>query len=145
MTENKSSSNFPTQAQVVIIGGGVIGCSVAYHLTKLGWRDVLLLERSNLTAGTTWHAAGLVVSGGFGTETTINMAKYTRELYQRLGEETGQDTGFKAIGYLEVASTAERVEGLRRQADFARGYGIDVEQISPAEVKKLWPLQKKPE
>jgi len=140
LTENKSSSNFPTQAQVVIIGGGVIGCSVAYHLTKLGWRDVLLLERSNLTAGTTWHAAGLVVSGGFGTETTINMAKYTRELYQRLGEETGQDTGFKAIGYLEVASTAERVEGLRRQADFARGYGIDVEQISPAEVKKLWPL-----
>jgi glycine cleavage system aminomethyltransferase T/glycine/D-amino acid oxidase-like deaminating enzyme len=97
-------------------------------------------EKSQLTAGTTWHAAGLVVSGGFGTETTINMAKYTRELYQRLGEETGQDTGFKAIGYLEVASNPERVEGLRRQADFARGYGIDVAQISPAEVKKLWPL-----
>ena len=135
-----SEQNFPTQAQVVIIGGGVIGCSVAYHLTKLGWQDVVLVEKSKLTSGTTWHAAGLVVSGGFGTETTINMAKYTRELYQRLGEETGQDTGFKAIGYLEVASNAERVEGLRRQADFARGYGIDVEQISPAEVKKLWPL-----
>jgi 4-methylaminobutanoate oxidase (formaldehyde-forming) len=118
----------------------VIGCSVAYHLTKLGWQDVLLLERSQLTSGTTWHAAGLIVSGGFGTETTINMAKYTRELYTRLGEETGQDTGFSPVGYLEVASNAERVEGLRRQADFARGYGIDVEQISPAEVKKLWPL-----
>lgn len=140
MAEQNSPEQFPTQAQVVIIGGGVIGCSVAYHLTKLGWKDILLLEKSQLTAGTTWHAAGLVVSGGFGSETMINMAKYTRELYQRLGEETGQDTGFKAVGYLEVASNAERLEGLRRQADFARGYGIDVEQISPAEVKKLWPL-----
>ncbi|HUV29349.1 MAG TPA: FAD-dependent oxidoreductase, partial [Anaerolineales bacterium] len=79
-------------------------------------------------------------SGGFGTEATINMAKYTRELYTKLGDETGQDTGFRPVGYLEVASNAERMEGLRRQADFARGYGIDVEQISPAEVKKLWPL-----
>lgn len=140
MTEQIPQRSIPTQAQVVIIGGGVIGCSVAYHLTKLGWQDVLLLERSKLTAGTTWHAAGLIVSGGFGSETTINMAKYTRELYGRLGEETGQDTGFKPVGYLEVASNAERLEGLRRQADFARGYGIDVEQISPAEVKKLWPL-----
>ncbi|MCJ7537379.1 MAG: FAD-dependent oxidoreductase, partial [Anaerolineales bacterium] len=140
MTEQNPQGRFPTQAQVVIIGGGVIGCSVAYHLTKLGWQDVLLLERSKLTAGTTWHAAGLIVSGGFGTEATINMAKYTRELYTKLGDETGQDTGFRPIGYLEVASNAERVEGLRRQADFARGYGIDVEQISPAEVKKLWPL-----
>lgn len=140
MTEKLTQGSFPTQAQVVIIGGGVIGCSVAYHLTKLGWQDVLLLERSELTAGTTWHAAGLIVSGGFGTETTINMAKYTRELLGRLGEETGQDTGFRPVGYLEVASNAERVEGLRRQADFARGYGIDVEQISPAEVKNLWPL-----
>jgi 4-methylaminobutanoate oxidase (formaldehyde-forming) len=140
LTEKLTQGSFPTQAQVVIIGGGVIGCSVAYHLTKLGWQDVLLLERSELTAGTTWHAAGLIVSGGFGTDTTINMAKYTRELLGRLGEETGQDTGFRPVGYLEVASNAERVEGLRRQADFARGYGIDVEQISPAEVKKLWPL-----
>jgi 4-methylaminobutanoate oxidase (formaldehyde-forming) len=140
LTEQNSQGRFPTQAQVVIIGGGVIGCSVAYHLTKLGWQDVLLLERSKLTAGTTWHAAGLIVSGGFGTEATINMAKYTRELYTKLGDETGQDTGFRPVGYLEVASNAERMEGLRRQADFARGYGIDVEQISPAEVKKLWPL-----
>lgn len=140
MTNTLNPEKLPTQAQVVIIGGGVIGCSVAYHLTKLGWKDVVLLEKSKLTAGTTWHAAGLVVSGGFGSETMINMAKYTRELYQRLGEETGQDTGFKAVGYLEVASNAERLEGLRRQADFARGYGIDVEQISPVEVKKLWPL-----
>jgi len=82
MTKDKqqkpANSSLPSHAQVVIIGGGVIGCSVAYHLTKLGWRDVVLLERSQLTSGTTWHAAGLIVSG-FSTETTIEMAKYTRD------------------------------------------------------------------
>ena len=95
--------SFPTQAQVVIVGGGVIGCSVAYHLTKLGWTDVVLLERTQLTAGTTWHAAGLVEAGGFHTETILEMAKYTRELYRNLEEETGQSTGFKDVGYLEIA------------------------------------------
>ena len=134
-----SSASFPTQAQVVIIGGGVIGCSVAYHLTKLGWRDVVLLERTQLTAGTTWHAAGLIVSG-FSTETDIYMAKYTRDLYERLGEETGQDTGFKANGYMQIASNPERLDSLRRRADYCRGYGVSTEEISPAEVKKMWPL-----
>jgi 4-methylaminobutanoate oxidase (formaldehyde-forming) len=104
MTETNSTKatpdSFPIQAQVVIIGGGVIGCSVAYHLTKLGWTDVVLLERTQLTAGTTWHAAGLVEAGGFYTETILEMAKYTRELYQKLEEETGQSTGFKDVGYL---------------------------------------------
>ena len=84
-----SGDSLPSHAQVVIVGGGIIGCSVAYHLTKLGWRDVVLLERTQLTAGTTWHAAGLVSSGGFSTETTINMAKYTVELFSKLGAETG--------------------------------------------------------
>jgi len=129
----------PTQAQVVIIGGGVIGCSVAYHLTKLGWRDVVLLEQTQLTAGTTWHAAGLIVSG-FSTETDIHMATYTRDLYERLGEETGQDTGFKAVGYLQVASNSERMENLRRRADYCRAYGVSTEEISATEVKKMWPL-----
>jgi 4-methylaminobutanoate oxidase (formaldehyde-forming) len=123
----------------VIIGGGVIGCSVAYHLTKLGWRDVVLLERTQLTAGTTWHAAGIVVAG-FTTETTVNMAKYTRDLYERLGEETGQDTGFKAVGYLQIASNPDRVNSLRRRVDFSRGLGVYTEEISAAEVKKMWPL-----
>jgi 4-methylaminobutanoate oxidase (formaldehyde-forming) len=123
----------------VIIGGGVIGCSVAYHLTKLGWRDVVLLERTQLTAGTTWHAAGIVVAG-FTTETTVNMAKYTRDLYERLGEETGQDTGFKAVGYLQIASNPDRVNSLRRRVDFSRGFGVYTEEISAAEVKKMWPL-----
>jgi glycine cleavage system aminomethyltransferase T/glycine/D-amino acid oxidase-like deaminating enzyme len=130
---------FPTQAQVVVIGGGVIGCSVAYHLTKLGWRDVVLLERTQLTAGTTWHAAGLIVSG-FSTETDMHMAKYTRDLYEKLGEETGQDTGFKAVGYMQIASNPERLDSLRRRADYCRGHGVSTEEISAAEIKRMWPL-----
>jgi 4-methylaminobutanoate oxidase (formaldehyde-forming) len=136
----KSSSSLPSQARVVIIGGGIIGCSVAYHLTKLGWRDVVLLEKSELTAGTTWHAAGLVVSGTFSSETMINMAKYTRDLYQDLEAETGLSTGFEPIGYLELASDQEWLHGLRRTAAYARTYGHHVEEISAAEVKQLWPL-----
>jgi glycine cleavage system aminomethyltransferase T/glycine/D-amino acid oxidase-like deaminating enzyme len=142
VSQSLSSSDdpFPTHAQVVIIGGGVIGCNVAYHLTKLGWRDVVLLERKQLTAGTTWHAAGLVVTGGFRTETGLGMAKYTRELYASLEEETGQATGFKPVGYLELACTRERLHDLRRAAGFQRGYGVNVQEISPSEVKELWPL-----
>jgi heterotetrameric sarcosine oxidase gamma subunit len=144
MTEADStrapSDSFPTQAQVVIIGGGVIGCSVAYHLTKLGWTDVVLLERKQLTAGTTWHAAGLVEAGGFSTETILEMAKYTLELYRNLEEETGQSTGFKGVGYLEIACTPSRLEGLRRIADFNRIFDVDVEEIPPSEIQKMWPL-----
>jgi glycine cleavage system aminomethyltransferase T/glycine/D-amino acid oxidase-like deaminating enzyme len=141
MTEKQSSNteSFPTQAQVVIIGGGVIGCSVAYHLTKLGWRDIVLLERAELTAGTTWHAAGLIVSG-FSTDTDMHMAKYTRDLYERLGDETGQDTGFKAVGYMQIASNPERLYSLRCRADYCRGHGVSTEEISAAEVKRMWPL-----
>ena len=134
-----TEQSFPTQAQVVVIGGGVIGCSVAYHLTKLGWRDVVLLERTQLTAGTTWHAAGLIVSG-FSTETDMHMAKYTRDLYERLEEETGQATGFKAVGYMQIANNPERLANLRRRADYCRGHGVSTEEISAAEIKKMWPL-----
>jgi len=137
---NPATSTFPTQAQVVIIGGGIIGCSVAYHLTKLGWTDVVLLERKQLTAGTTWHAAGLVEAGGFLSETILEMAKYTRSLYQTLEAETGQATGFKETGYFEIASTPSRLEGLRRAADFNRVFDIDIEEISASEIKKMWPL-----
>ncbi len=134
------SKAFPTRAQVVIIGGGVIGCSVAYHLTKLGWQDVVLLEKSELTSGTTWHAAGLVVSGTFSSETMINMAKYTRDLYENLETETGLSTGFEPVGYLELATNREWLEGLRRVAGYARTFGHTVEEISPAEVQRMWPL-----
>lgn len=143
MTERSSrlsSDAFPTQAQVVIIGGGVIGCSVAYHLTKLGWRDIVLLEKSELTSGTTWHAAGLVVSGTFSSETMINMAMYTRDLYEKLETETGLSTGFEPVGYLELATDREWLEGLRRVAGYARTFGHTVEEISPAEVQRMWPL-----
>ncbi len=134
-----TEKSFPTQAQVVVIGGGVIGCSVAYHLTKLGWRDVVLLERAQLTAGTTWHAAGLIVSG-FSGETDMFMAKYTRDLYERLEAETGQDTGFKAVGYMQIASNPERLFSLRHRADYCREHGVSTEEISAAEIKKMWPL-----
>ncbi len=137
-----TEKSLPTQAQVVIIGGGVIGCSVAYHLTKLGWRDVVLLERKDLTCGTTWHAAGLAESGLFASAVKSDMAKYTQELFQRLGEETGQDTGFRRVGYLELASSEEWVEGIRRTADFGRYNGHVIEEISPSEIANMWPLLK---
>ncbi len=139
-TNQTSTTNIPSRKQVVIIGGGVIGCSIAYHLTKLGWKDVVLLERSQLTAGTTWHAAGLVEAGGFYDGTKIEMAKYTRELYQQLESETGQSTGYNPVGYLEFACSPARLEGMRRIADFDRGFGVIVEEISPGEIKHKWPL-----
>jgi len=132
----------PDQAQVVVIGGGVIGASIAYHLTKLGWRDVVLLERRQLTAGTTWHAAGLITSAGMATETLLWMARYTRDLCVSLEAETGQATGFRPIGHLHVASTPQRLETLRREAAFARGYGVDDQEVSAEEFGRLWPAAK---
>jgi 4-methylaminobutanoate oxidase (formaldehyde-forming) len=139
-TELQSGKNLPSSAQVVIIGGGVIGCNIAYHLAKLGWRDVIILEKNQLTSGTTWHAAGLVEAGGFFDETTISMAKYTLDLYSRLEKETGQATGFNQVGMLEIACTPSRLEGLRRISAFCRHFGVNVEEISPTEVQKLWPM-----
>ena len=129
----------PTHAQVVIVGGGVIGCSVAYHLTKLGWQDIVLLERSQLTAGTTWHAAGLVVTPS-GDELSVEMSTYTIELMKTLEAETGQATGFKPIGYLQLACTTEWLEERRRMAVAARRLGVNYQEISPSEVKEMWPL-----
>jgi 4-methylaminobutanoate oxidase (formaldehyde-forming) len=134
------SKPVPERAQVVIVGGGVIGASVAYHLTKLGWTDVVLIERDKLTSGTTWHAAGLIVSGGMTTETLAWMARYTRELYEVLEDETELSTGFRPIGYLQTGASPDRIDKLRREADFLRGVGIEREEISPAEVQELWPI-----
>ncbi|MEP2640840.1 FAD-dependent oxidoreductase [Roseobacter sp.] len=124
----------PSHARVVIIGGGVIGCSVAYHLTKLGWKDVVLLERKQLTSGTTWHAAGLIAQLRASANMT-KLAKYSQELYGNLETETGVATGFKRCGSITVALTAERREEIFRQAAMARAFGVDVEEISPSEVK----------
>jgi len=133
-------SALPKSARVVVVGGGVIGCSVAYHLVKAGWKDVLLLERHKLTAGTTWHAAGLVVTSGFTTETSIELARYTRDLYARLEQETGLATGFDPVGLLQVASNPDILEDLRRKAAFNRLMGIESVELSAAEVAARWPL-----
>ncbi|HEY84481.1 MAG TPA: FAD-dependent oxidoreductase [Chloroflexi bacterium] len=130
----------PERARVVIVGGGIIGCSTAYHLAKMGWKDVVLLERDQLTSGTTWHAAGLMVTFGSTSETSTEMRKYTRDLYARLEAETGFSTGFKPIGFIEVASNADRLEEYRRVAAFNRYCGVDVQEISPKEIKELFPL-----
>ncbi|HKZ54275.1 MAG TPA: FAD-dependent oxidoreductase [Anaerolineales bacterium] len=129
----------PTHAQVVIIGGGVGGCSIAYHLTKMGWTDVVLLERGELTCGSTWHSAGLV--GQLRSDFNLTrMMQYSTELYRRLKEETGVDTGWREVGGLRLASSAERLEELKRQVGYSRSFGMPLELISAQEAKKLFPL-----
>jgi glycine cleavage system T protein len=130
---------FPTQARVVIIGGGIVGCSLAYHLAKRGCGDVVLLERRQLTCGTTWHAAGLVGQLR-ATQNLTRLAQYTAGLYRQLGEETGQATGFKQMGSLALAATPARLEELKRGASMARCFGLEVEVLTPREAQKLWPL-----
>ncbi|MDG4820678.1 FAD-dependent oxidoreductase [Asanoa sp. WMMD1127] len=130
----------PQRARVVVIGGGVIGTSVAYHLAAAGWTDVVLLERDKLTSGTTWHAAGLMVTFGSLSETSTEMRKYTRDLYARLEAETGQSTGLKQVGFIEVAADEDRLEEYRRVSAFNRYCGIDVQEIGPGEIKELFPL-----
>jgi 4-methylaminobutanoate oxidase (formaldehyde-forming) len=130
----------PSHARAVVIGGGVIGCSVAYHLAKMGCEDVVLLERHRLTAGTTWHSAGLMVTFGSTSETSTEFRKYTRDLYANLEAETGQATGFRDIGFIEVAADEDRLEEYRRVSAFNRHCGIDVHEISAKEVADLFPL-----
>ena len=130
----------PSRARVVVIGGGVIGCSVAYHLAHMGWKDVLLLERDRLTSGTTWHAAGLIVTFGSTSSTSTEMRQYTRDLYARLEAETGLSTGFKPVGFIEAAADADRLEEYRRVSAFNRHCGIDVQEISPREIAELFPI-----
>ena len=129
----------PQRARVVVVGGGVIGTSVAYHLAHLG-QDVVLLERDRLTSGTTWHAAGLMVTFGSTSQTSSELRQYTRDLYERLERETGLSTGFKPVGFIEVAADEGRLEEYRRVSAFNRHCGIDVQEISPGEVAELFPL-----
>ena len=133
------TENLPEQAQVVIVGGGVIGCSVAYHLTQAGWTDVVLLERKSLTSGTTWHAAGLIGQ----LRATLNMtrlAQYTTEVLLSLEEETGQATGYKQNGALVVTAADERFTELKRSASMGQCFGLEVQVVSPKEAAELWPL-----
>src|SRR3954453_14529418 len=130
----------PKHARVVVIGGGVIGTSVAYHLAHLGWKDTVGLQRDRLTSGTTGHAAGLIVTFGSTSETSTQMRRYTRDLYGRLEAETGLARGLKQVGFIELAADQGRLEEYRRVSAFNRLCGVDVPEISPGEVKELFPL-----
>ena len=131
-------SPLPQKARAVIIGGGVSGCSVAYHLAKLGWTDIVLLERKQLTSGTTWHAAGLIGQLR-ASQNMTRLAKYSADLYVKLEAETGVATGMRQVGSVTVALTEERKHEIYRQASLARAFDIDVREISPSEVKEMYP------
>jgi glycine cleavage system aminomethyltransferase T/glycine/D-amino acid oxidase-like deaminating enzyme len=135
-----ASVHLPTRARAVIVGGGVIGCSIAYHLAHLGWTDIVLLEQNRLTAGTTWHAAGLITSAGMTDETALFFSRYSRDLYARLEAETGHSTGFRPVGHLSLATSARRQAALRREAAWMHGFGVEDIEISPRELAQMWPL-----
>ena len=129
----------PSQARIVIVGGGIAGCSTAYHLSLMGERDVLLIEQGKLTCGTTWHAAGLVGQMRPNRNMT-QMSKYGIELYSKLEAETGLATGWKQCGSVNVAATPERMQVLRKQASLARSFGVEVEVIDAQRAGDLYPL-----
>ena len=134
-----TNKQIPDKARAVVIGGGVAGCSVAYHLAKLGWSDVVLLERKQLSCGTTWHAAGLITQLR-ASKSMTQLARYAPELFPELEKETGLSTGFKRTGSLSLALTNERMEELSRNASMARSFGVEVEEVSVADVERLYPL-----
>ena len=133
------SNKIPTSAKVVVIGGGIAGCSVAYHLAKFGWKDVILLERDQLTSGTTWHAAGLI--GQIGASATITkLRNYSLNLYKDLEKETGLATGLKQNGSLTIATTNDRLEELKRQATFAQRFNIEDNEFEKNQIKDIYSL-----
>jgi 4-methylaminobutanoate oxidase (formaldehyde-forming) len=131
-------ANIPKRVQVAIVGGGIVGCSVAYHLTLRGYTDVVLLERKQLTSGTTWHAAGLVGQLR-ATHNLTRLAQYTTELYGALERESGEATGFRQIGSLALATNEERFEELKRGASMARCFGLEVDVLTAKQAHDLWP------
>ncbi len=133
------TSPLPSHARAVIVGGGVIGCSTAYHLARLGWKDVVVVERKQVSSGTTWHAAGLITTLR-DTEAQTKLATYSLKLYQDLEAETGQATGFIRCGSVQLAMTAEKAEEMRRGCAMARTFGVENHEISPAQVRDLFPL-----
>jgi glycine/D-amino acid oxidase-like deaminating enzyme len=127
------------QARIVVVGGGIAGCSTAYHLAALGEKDVLLLEQGKLTCGTTWHAAGLI--GQMRPNRTMTrMSKYGIDLYAKLEAETGLATGWKQCGSVNVAATRERMMVLRKQLALARSFGVECEEVGPAGIGERFPL-----
>src|ERR1043165_8480385 len=132
-------SSLQARTKVVIVGGGIAGASVAYHLTKLGWKDVLLLEQNQLAGGTTWHAAGLVGRLRASNSLTI-INKYSAELYAGLEKETGHSVGWKQVGSLIAAKSDDRMIQLRRTAAMSELLGVEVQIIGPQVVREKWPL-----
>lgn len=133
------NSVLPSEAKAVIVGGGIVGCSAAYHLTKMGWRDVVLLEQNLLGGGTTWHAAGLV--GRLRTTNSMTrINKYSAELYAGLEAETGHSVGWKQVGSIIVGRSPERMTQLRRTAAMSERFGVEVQLISPEAALEKWPL-----
>ena len=132
------STELPDRARVVIIGGGVIGASVAYHLTRLGWTDVLVVEQGTLSCGTTWHAAGLVGQLR-ATESGTRLVQYSTELYARLEHETGLSAGFKRCGGVTVARTEDRMTQLRRTAATAEAFDLECELLTPEQARERYP------
>lgn len=135
-----AAQQLPDRARVVIIGGGVIGTSIAYHLAHEGVTDVVLVERERLTSGTTWHAAGLMTCFGSTSETLTGIRLHSRDLFGRLEAETGLSTGFRPVGVIEAVSEPERLEEYRRIATFQRRHGLEVEEIGVREMAELFPL-----
>ena len=133
------SKPLPKSSKVVVIGGGVAGCSVAYHLAKFGWKDTILLERDQLTSGTTWHAAGLVGQLG-ATATITKLRKYSLNLYKELEKKTELSTGLKQNGAITVASSKTRLQELLRQATSAQLFNVNVEVLDKQQVKNLYPV-----
>jgi glycine/D-amino acid oxidase-like deaminating enzyme len=133
------STTPPSHARAVIVGGGVVGCSIAYHLAKLGWTDVVLLERKQVSCGTTWHAAGLITTLR-DSESQTKLATYSLKLYQDLEKETGQATGFIKCGSIQLAMDELKAEEMRRGCAMARNFGVENHEISPREVQELFPL-----
>ena len=133
------NNNLPQNCKVVVIGGGVAGCSVAYHLAKFGWKDTVLLERDQLTSGTTWHAAGLVGQLG-ATATITKLRKYSLNLYKELEKKTDLSTGLKQNGAITVASTKERLQELLRQATSAQLFDVNVDVLDQKKIKDLYPV-----
>lgn len=133
------TSELPDFAEIVVIGGGIVGCSTAYHLTRLGKRDVVLLERSKLGSGTTWHSAAMVRQLR-STSSLTRLVRYSAGLYQALEAETGQSTGWIPCGSLSIATSPDRLTHIRRQASLARCFGIEAHEVDRAEIQRLWPI-----
>src|SRR5689334_6046830 len=128
-----------SSARVVVIGGGVVGVSTLYHLARKGWQDVVLLEKAELTSGSTWHAAGLLPL--FNMSYSVGqLHKYSVRLYQTLEEETGQAVGLRKVGNIRLAKRRDRMDEFQQYAATARTIGVQVDMLTPAQVKELWPL-----